>query len=272
MTFFNVALCQLNPCHSMAANLAKSLKACEKAKKLGAHIALFPELWQLGYDTSQMKQSNAITETHPFIKAHIKLAKTLGIAIGVTYLKATQTKPQNALMIIDATGRVLIDYAKVHICDFEGGTERVLSPGNQFFVEKLPFDGGEVKIGTMICMDREFPESARTLSLKGAEVILVPNACPIATCTALGDARLAGLRALAYENLVGVAMANYPAPNQDGHSAAYDNLGKQMLLADKSEGIFMAGFDLAALRSVREQEWPCRGASKRRPETYTLYR
>lgn len=55
----------------------------------------------------------------------------------------------------------------------------------------------------MICYDREFPESARVLMLKGAELILVPNACPI------DPARFHQLAARAYENMTGVAMANY---------------------------------------------------------------
>ena len=43
----------------------------------------------------------------------------------------------------------------------------------------LLIDCGEVKVGAMICYDREFPESARIMMLKGAELILVPNACPM---------------------------------------------------------------------------------------------
>ena len=38
---------------------------------------------------------------------------------------------------------------------------------------------GPVRVGAMICYDREFPESARLLMLRGAELILTPNACPM---------------------------------------------------------------------------------------------
>src|SRR4051794_38026705 len=68
----------------------------------------------------------------------------------------------------------------------------------------------------MICYDREFPESARVLMLGGAELILTPNAC------GLDADRLGQFRARAYENMVGVAMANYATPDptdDDGHLA-----------------------------------------------------
>ena len=58
--------------------------------------------------------------------------------------------------------------AKVHTCDFDVGQN--LSPGEDFYAATLDTHCGEVKVGAMICYDREFPESAR---------ILVPNGCPI---------------------------------------------------------------------------------------------
>jgi predicted amidohydrolase len=122
----------------------------------------------------------------------------------------------------------------------------------------------------MICMDREFCESARTLSLKGAEIVIVPNACPLATCDVLGDARLSGLRALAYENLLGVATTNYPKPSYDGHSCAFDNLGKPLVMANDEEQILIAEFNITSLRKVRSEEWECRGSSARKPEAYEM--
>jgi omega-amidase len=60
----------------------------------------------------------------------------------------------------------------------------------------------------MICFDPEFPESARELVLGCAEVILMPNACEMT------DYRIGQLRAQAFENMVAVALANYPASNR----------------------------------------------------------
>ncbi|MFT8344266.1 carbon-nitrogen hydrolase family protein [Clostridium beijerinckii] len=75
-------------------------------------------------------------------------------------------------------------------------------------------------MGAMICYDREFPESARILMLKGAEIILVPNACPMEIN------RISKLRSRAYENMVGIATVNYPKgkPDCNGHSSAFDGI------------------------------------------------
>ena len=124
-------------------------------------------------------------------------------------------------------------------------------------------------IGAMICYDREFPESARILMLKGAEIILTPNACE------LEANRLGQFRARAYENMVGVAMANYAAPYQNGHSVAFDGIvcdadgnsrDTLVIEAGEAEGVYLAGFDLAALRAYRSREtW---GNAFRRPHRY----
>jgi len=79
----------------------------------------------------------------------------------------------------------------------------------------------------MICYDREQPESARILMLKGAEIILTPNACPMEIN------RLTQLRSRAYENTVGIATVNYPhgQPDCNGRSSAFDGI------AHKSEAV-----------------------------------
>ena len=66
---------------------------------------------------------------------------------------------------------MILQYAKVHTCDF--ADEACLESGDTFSV--CDFHG--VRLGVMICYDREYPESARLLMLKGAEIILVPNDC-----------------------------------------------------------------------------------------------
>lgn len=105
----------------------------------------------------------------------------------------------------------VLTYVKIHTCDF--CDERRLSAGDDFYVADLNTEHGNVKIGAMICYDREFPESARVLMLKSAEIILVPNACPMEIN------RLSQLRARAYENMVGIATVNYPKgqPDCNGH-------------------------------------------------------
>ena len=99
------------------------------------------------------------------------------MAIGITLLERFPGGPRNTLVLFDRFGRRALTYAKVHTCDFDA--ERALTPGEGFRVTDLDTPAGLVKVGAMICFDREFPESARILMLKGAELILTPNACPM---------------------------------------------------------------------------------------------
>jgi predicted amidohydrolase len=81
---------------------------------------------------------------------------------------------------------------------------------------------GAVMVGSMICADREYPETPRMLAEMGAEVLLVSNACD------LTDWHLAMFRTRAFENAVAVAMANYGAPACNGRSPAYGADGAEL--------------------------------------------
>ena len=254
MNKLKIALLQLFPTHSIASNLAKGIEACNKAKELGADLALFPEMWQIGYDDIFMTPENAIDHNSYFIQQYMATAKKLKMAIAITYLGKSNSKPTNNVAIIDQFGNIILDYAKVHICNFPDGIETSLAPGEEFKVAELHYTNSTVKIGAMICFDREFPESARALMLKGAEIIITPNSCPLHNCMKLGDTRLAAFRTRAFENMVGVAMTNYPSPKNDGHSCAYNVNGKQLILAGTEEEIAICEFDLDFIRKWRKKE------------------
>ena len=197
------------------------------------------------------------------------LALELKMGIALTYLERWPTRPRNSVSLIDRHGDVLMTYAKVHTCDF--GQEAALTPGEGFSVCTLDTEEGPARIGAMICFDREFPESARILMLKGAELILTPNAC------ALEANRLGQFRARAFENMVGVAVANYAAPRHNGHSAAYDavafdrhgeSLDTRIVEAGEGEGVFLAEFDMERIRAYRAREvW---GNAFRKSRRYRL--
>lgn len=157
-------------------------------------------------------------------------------------------------MLIDRHGQPVLKYAKVHTCDFS--MEALLTPGDEFPVCELDTAAGSVSIGGMICYDREFPESSRILMLNGVEIILVPNACD------MNDIRLRQLSTRAFENMVGVAMANY-AGRGWGRSTAYHpcvftenglTVDPAIVEADESEGIWVAECNVDHLCRYRERE------------------
>lgn len=276
MNHLKIALLQIAPSDNLEINLKKGIEACKEAKTMGADIALFPEMWSNGYRIygrpfSDWKQE-AISSESSFVNAFGKLAKELHMAIGITYLEECKTGPKNSITLFDRNGTRMLDYAKVHTCDFD--VERALTPGDDFYVTELDTAIGIVKVGTMICYDREFPESARILMLKGAEVVLVPNACPMEIN------RLSQLRARAYENMIGIATCNYPAavPDCNGHSNAFDGVaylpklpGSRdtcILEAGGEEGIYIADFDMDMIRKYRKEE--VHGNAFRHPAKYRL--
>lgn len=271
-----IALLQITPCGTLSENLQKGIRSCRKAKEGGADIALFPEMWSNGYRIYERPveewKAEAIPADSDFVKAFGGLAQELNMAIGITLLERYGDAPRNSLVLFDRFGERKFVYAKVHTCDFD--VERNLTPGEDFYVTTLDTACGEVKVGAMICYDREFPESARILMLKGAELILVPNACPMELN------RLSQLRARAYENMTAIATCNYPktVPDCNGGSSVFDGVAYLPTLPDSrdtcilqaggKEGIYMAELDLEQLRDYRRRE--VHGNAFRHPKKYGL--
>lgn len=250
-------------------------EACRKAKEMGADVALFPEMWSDGYYLPQDEKevsALAVSAGSDFVLSFRDLAKELEMAIGITFLEENDPKPLNSVIFFDRNGNEVLHYSKVHTCDF--ADERVLSPGEDFYVADLDTGRGTVKIGSMICFDREFPESARILMLKGAEVILAPNACPMEIN------RLSALRARAYENMLAVATCNYPEgqPDCNGHSTVFDGVAwlrdeegvrdMCVLEAPGEAGVYVAEIDMDMLRKYRESD--VMGDKYRHPERYGI--
>ena len=246
---FRVAVLQMRSVNrEYESNIKTIIKYMSDAKQNGADILLLPECFITGYDLT-IDHASAITEND--LAPLCENAKELNIGLVAAALTQGKSNPQNSAFVISKDGKILMKYAKVHTCDF--ADEKVLESGTEFKV--CDFDG--VKIGIMICYDREYPESARVLMLKGAEIILVPNDCGSMR------PRLQALSTRAYENMCGVAMAN-PNGENAGNSCAYspicwDRNGEcvdnTLLLADaETEGLFYADFDMDAIRAYRERE------------------
>jgi predicted amidohydrolase len=268
---FKIALLQISPCGSeQGRNLAKGLECCRRASALGADLVVFPELWSVGSAESLVAGPNqqrlwdesAIDRDSTFIRRFTDEARKLRMNIAITYLEVAYPKPRNSVSIINTHGEVVLNYAKVCICDFFPGAQNEVgcdvncSPGNSYPVCRLACPEGEAMIGAMICADREFPEPATQLMLNGAELIIVPNACQ------WDEIRSAGLLTRACENLIGVAMANYPQPLNNGNSMAYSCVtwkdGKPrspiVAAAGEQEELLMAEFNLDEIREFRRSE------------------
>lgn len=260
---FRVAILQKRAVNAqISKNMESATDAMKEAAKNNADILLLPECFLTGYDLP-MAYEKCISDDDANIKKICGLAKEYRIGIVLTAFTKGKNLPQNTAFVIDQAGRVLMKYAKVHTCDF--AEEKDVESGREFKV--CDFNG--IQLGVMICYDREYPESARVLMLKGAEIILVPN-----DCTSMKP-RIQALSTRAYENMLGVAMANPNGANA-GNSCAYSPIcwdqggtcvDNEILLADDlTEGIFYADFDMDAIREYRGTEMM--GNTFRKVEAY----
>ncbi|MBV8454330.1 MAG: carbon-nitrogen hydrolase family protein [Deltaproteobacteria bacterium] len=271
-SFLRVTLLQMVSAGAdIEANAAKGEAFCRSAANQGANIAVFPEMWSIGYTKYPLGNERArgdwlklaVPRDGSFVQRFRCLARELRMAIAITYLEAHTELPRDSVTLIGPDGADVFTYAKVHTCAWDS-PEESLTAGQEFRVGNVPTRGDNAKVGAMICFDREFPESARLLMLKGAEVILTPSAGDLID-KETGDIRIAQFRARAFENAVGTAMVNYAAPQSDGCSVAFDVNGATLVEARSEEGVFIAEFDLKRIREWRRIE---RSNIWRRPEIY----
>jgi len=257
---FRVAAAQL--LSSPRTSLRKGLRACDDAKLLAADLLIFPEMWSNGYrcrtapDGHTRFSGPAHRRDGDFVNAFREAAARLELGILITYLEAERGTLRNSATLIDRRGDVRLHYSKVHTCGFDE-PERFLAPGDDLPVCDFDSSAGPVRIGVLICFDREFPEAARELSRRGAELLLIPNSCP------LERHRLAQLDARAFENMAAICVANYPEPQANGHSLLLDGIAfddaessrdMTRFLGGDGEAILAGDIPLAALRTYRSQQ------------------
>ncbi len=268
-----IAMLQIRSQPDQQWNLKKGIEFCKLAGEKGADIAVFPEMYNIGYHAIDFGQPNAIekwkdraiSQESNFVKTFQDIAKKYEMAIVVTYLEDTgdDKLPRNAATLIDRHGKIVYTYAKVHTCDF-GNMENACTPGDSFIVKPLNTKAGPVDIGMMICYDREHPESARLLMLEGAEIILTPNACDLQAL------RLNQFQTRAFENAVAMVMVNYGYATDNkrfnGRSCIFNANADEVVVAGSEEGVYVGTINIHDIRNYRKETiW---GNAFRRPHKY----
>lgn len=266
MTPFKIAMVQhMSKKMDIENNTALAVAYIREAKQNGADFILFPECFITSYDMPEICDKllpveeiehteefqkwckMALTEEDAAIQAICDEAKECEIGVCITSFTKGVKYPRNTAFIINRQGEIILKYNKVHTCDF--GTERYIESGTAFHV--CTFDN--IKIGVMICYDREYPESARELMLQGAEMILVPNCCSDMKM------RLKELSVRAMENMCVVAMANPPGERMGNtcafHPMVWDYDDNLIIAAKESfDGLVYAEVDMEQVRAYCAQE------------------
>lgn len=174
-----VAATQMSISWDIDANIKKACDMVRKAAKDGANIILLQELFQTPYFCQKEKYEyfdlaiENIQESS-FYKTFRDLAKELNVVIPLSFFEKSGVAYYNSITVIDADGSNLGLYRKTHIPTGECYEEKFyFTPGDTGF---KVFDSKFGKIGIGICWDQWFSETARCLTLMGAEVLLYPTA------------------------------------------------------------------------------------------------
>lgn len=277
--YLRIALIQMSMQKDVGENISKAVKLIEKAAKKGAKIIALPELFNTIYFPQEENSDRykKYAETIPGKTTNIisTIAKKFKIVILAPIYEVTNDSHYfNTVAVIDENGKILDTYRKMHI------------PHDPLFYEKDYFEEGDTgfkviktkygRIAPLICFDQWFPEAARKVALKGADIIFYP--------TAIGwingskekddwkDSWITIQRSHAIANNVHVASINRVGVegklNFWGASFVSDPFGKVLAKSsfDKEEIIF-ADIDLSDNERLR-YSWGF--FAKRRPKTYSL--
>ncbi|MDI9314027.1 MAG: N-carbamoylputrescine amidase [Hydrotalea sp.] len=247
-------------------NRNKAEEMTRVAAKNGATIVLIPELFSAPYFCKEMRAEYLATAQpragHPLLARFSSIAKELGVVIPVSFFEKSNNAHYNSVVIIDADGRELGLYRKSHIPDGVGYEEKYyFSPGDTGF---RVWQTAHAAIGVGICWDQWFPEAARIMALKGAEVLLYPTAIgsePPAPDYDSSDHWQNTMLGHAAANIMPVAAANRIGTEQAkngnvvtfyGRSFISDHQGKKMAEAPRDkEAILTHSFDLTAIGELR---------------------
>lgn len=248
-------------------NISKAEELIHNSARKGAQVILLQELFNTTYfcqtaDDRYFDWAQPIPG--PITDRFCKLAKELNVVIVAPFFERRAAGVyHNSLAVIDADGSLMGTYRKKHIPEDPGFYEKYyFTPGEDDY---QVFDTKYIKIGPLICWDQWYPEAARIVALKGAELLVYPTAIGMLP-EEEGEKGKEFLeawqiiqRSHAIANGCFVASINRTGQENDitfwGHSFAAGPFGQMLAEAGEEEEILIAEIDLAKIEKQR-QIWP----------------
>lgn len=178
MRIVNLGLIQMSCTADPAANLQKALQRMEQAADQGAQIICTQELFTSLYFCDREDYRNfELAEPVPGPTTETLMAfarKRQVVVVASLFEKRASGVFHNTAVVIDADGRYLGKYRKMHIPDDPGYYEKFyFTPGDLGY---RVFHTKYGNVGVLICWDQWYPEAARIVSLMGADLIVYPTA------------------------------------------------------------------------------------------------
>ncbi len=266
-----VAAAQFDPhLGDVAYNVALMQAMLAEAARAGAALVVFPECAVTGYNFAQIEDARKVAEPVDgmSVTALAASCKALRIHCIVGTLRPGDNEAVfNTAVLLGPSGIIGV-YDKAHLpfC----GADKFTAHGNTGFTV---FDTALGRIGMLICYDLRFPEAARTLALRGADIMALPTNWP----TGADSAPEYLVRARAFENRVFVVACNRTGEERGGRYIGRSSIagpdGRR--LADASvtgEEIIYAAINVADARRKRlvvtPGEFEMDFINDRRPDLY----
>jgi len=280
----SVAAIQMACGWDAASNIARAEALVRQAAAQGAQIILLPELFETPYfcieqDARHLALAREVAQNRA-VQHFAPVARELGVVLPISFFERAGPAYFNSLAVLDADGANLGVYRKSHIPNGPGYQEKnYFSPGDTGFrVWQTRF----ARIGVGICWDQWFPETARVMALRGAELFLFPTAIGTEPPPALAvNSREHWQRTQqghAAANLTPLVAANrygLERSLQDpqrlyirfyGSSFIADAMGAKVAEApEEGDAVLTHTFDLAAVGQLRDNWFVFRD---RRPDLY----
>jgi deaminated glutathione amidase len=249
-----VALCQLPVSSDPSVNLGRAQQALADAARGGAQLAVFPEGTQARFGTDL--RAAAEPTDGPFCRGLSDAARDHGVAVVAGVFEPGPGRlVYNTAVMFDERGTLAAAYRKIHLFDALGQRESdQVAPGDEPVVAEL----GGLRVGVMTCYDIRFPEHARALLARRADLIVVPAGWAAGLFKEEHWVTL--IRARAIENTVWVAAADQVpdpaepptrAPTGSGRSMLVDPMGTVRLDLGPRRGIAVGEVDMDVTAEVR---------------------
>jgi predicted amidohydrolase len=234
---FKLAAIRVTPQNwNKEANFATLERLARQAAAQGAQVVMTPEGFLEGYVGNEKRVPDLTPERYRAVGEALdgallgrvrSLARELKIHLLLGYAERRDGQMWNSLVVFGPDGGVVTRYSKTHTA----ADEPFNTKGTEFTVADTPYG----RWGTLICMDRQLPETSRILALKGAQVILVP------AWGSHGEMNEIMMRTRAYENGVWVAFVHPNRTmviNPKGTIVAQDSGSEELVYAtiDPAEG------------------------------------
>lgn len=223
-----VAVVQTSPVFGRTkANVEAAVRLVDS---VDADLYVLPELFSTGYQFKSTAEAMRLAEpsTGGYATGRIiEAAKRKNAHIVAGYAERTAKRVYNSSFIAGPTG-IIGKYRKAHLFSNE---KNIFSPGNTAFEV---FDIGEARIGLMICFDWVMPEVARTLALKGADIICHPSNLVLPYCPPAMITR-------SFENRVFTATANRVGTEARVKGVKLTFVGQSQVVSPTGELLARAG-------------------------------